>query len=118
LQNSPAALITPTPSTCVDAYRLLKLTPSQITAAKRACLKQSLQLNGEIVGSVAQAYTVDPDGAAPVQQCSEPKRWNGYPQARLAFVVAGKAYRLRISPPGSSEHQALTLTKLANVVEL
>ncbi len=113
-----AATVRPQPSTCADAYRVLKLAPSQISAANAVCLAQSLQLTGEVAGSVAEAYTVDPNGAGPTQMCYVPKRWDGYPQAMLAFVAGGKAYRLRISTPGSSEHQALAISSVANVVEL
>ena len=119
LRSTPvAAVVKPKPSTCADAYRVLKLLPSQISAANPVCLVQSLQLSGEIVGQVAEAYTVEQDGVAPTQMCSEPKRWSGFPRALLAFVAAGKGYRLRISPPGSSEHQPVTINELSSVVEL
>jgi hypothetical protein len=50
--------------------------------------------------------------------CAEPKRWDAFPQALLAIVIGAKAYRLRISAPGGSEHQSLTINNLTNVVEL
>jgi len=50
--------------------------------------------------------------------CSVPKRWDGFPTALLAFVAGGKGYRLRISAPGPSEHQVVTLNSVAGVVEL
>jgi len=115
---STAAFVAPKPTTCADAYKVLKLTPSQVTSANPVCLSQSLQLSGEVVGAVGQAYTVDPNSVAPTQMCSEPKRWSAFPAALLAFVAGGKGYRLRIAAPGSSEHQALTLNSVASVVEL
>lgn len=106
------------PSTCTDAYRLLSLRPTQITAANSACLVQSLQFTGELQGSVAQGYPVSADTTSPTAMCAEPKRWDGYPQALLAMVIGAKVYRLRISAPGASEHQAVTINNLAHVVEL
>lgn len=50
--------------------------------------------------------------------CTEPKRWSAYSRVSLAMVIGAKAYRLRISPPGSSEHQTLKITSLTNVAEL
>src|SRR5712692_10036219 len=73
---STAPFVAPKPSTCADAYRVLKLTPSEVTSANPVCLNQSLQLSGEIVGAVGQAYTVDANSVAPTQMCSEPKRWS------------------------------------------
>ena len=105
-------------STCPDAYRLLGLHPSQVTSANSACFNQDLKFSGELSGTVAQAYAVGADAPSPTSACAVPKRWNGYPQALLAMAIGGKTYRLRISPPGSSEHKALTVNNLANVVEL
>jgi len=116
--DAAAAVATPKPATCADAYRMLKLAPSQISAANRVCLTQSLLLSGEVSGQVAEAYTVAQDSLASTPICAEPKRWSSFPPALLAFVAGGKAYRLRISAPGSSEHQAVTITSLGNVVEL
>jgi len=115
---STAAFVAPKPTTCTDTYRVLKLTPSEVTSANPVCLNQSLQLSGEVVGAVGQAYTIDASSVAPAPMCSTPKRWNGFPQALLGFVAGGKGYRLRIAPPGSSEHQAVTLNSVAGVVEL
>src|SRR5712692_1120418 len=115
---SSAAFVAPKPTTCADAYRVLKLTPSQVTSTNPVCLNQSLQLSGEVVGAVGQAYTVEPNSVAPTQMCNEPKRWSAFPQALLGFVAGGKGYRLRIAPPGNSEHQAVTLNSVAGVVEL
>jgi hypothetical protein len=106
------------PSTCSDTYRRVALRPSQIAAAIPLCLVQSLKFSGEVAGAVGQAYPVSADDVGPTRMCTEPKRWDGYPQAVLAMVIGPKAYRLRISPPGSSEHQAVTINNLANVVEL
>jgi hypothetical protein len=106
------------PTTCTDAYRLLKLRPSQVTAASPVCLSQALQFSGEVVGSVGQAYTVSSDTVAPSSMCSEPKRWDNFPQALIAVVVAGKAYRLRIAAPGASEHQPVAISNAAGMVEL
>jgi hypothetical protein len=103
------ALIAAKPSTCDDTFRVLKLAPSMITAARPVCLKQSLQFSGEVSGAVGQAYPVEADGVAATSMCGVPKRWDGFPRALLALEVGGKAYRLRISPPGWSEHQAVTL---------
>lgn len=114
----PVAIATHKPSTCTDAYRVLSLRPSQITAAHSACLVQSLKFTGELAGTVAEGYTVGADSASPTSMCAEPKRWNAYPQALLAIVIGAKAYRLRISAPGGSEHQLLTINSLANVIEL
>jgi hypothetical protein len=47
-----------------------------------------------------------------------PKRWSDLPQAQLALVVGAKAYRLQITPPGSSEHQVVTFKNLAHAVDL
>src|SRR5713226_1131952 len=115
---STAAFVAPKPTTCVDAYRVLKLTPSEVTSANPVCLNQSLQLSGEVVGAVGQAYTVDPNSVAPTHMCISPKRWNGFPVALLAFVAGGKGYRLRIAAPGSSEHQAVALSSVAGAIEL
>jgi len=109
---------TAVPTTCADAHRVLKLRPSEVTAANQACLKQSLTLSGQVVGSVGEAYTVSADTVAPTTMCTEPKRWDAYPTALLALVVAGKGYRLRIGAPGVSEHQPLAITGTAGVVEL
>ena len=116
--NVPIAIAAQKASTCSDAYKLLSLSPSEITAAHSVCFVQSLKLTGELAGTVGQAYTVNPDDASASSMCMVPKRWNGYPQALLAMVVGGKAYRLRISAPGNSEHQAVTLNNLAGAVEL
>jgi hypothetical protein len=43
LHSSPTAVVSPKPATCADAYRVLKLAPSQISAANPVCLTQSLQ---------------------------------------------------------------------------
>src|SRR5713226_9447247 len=115
---SSAAFVAPKPTTCADAYKVLKLTPSQVTSANPVCLNQSLQLSGEVVGAVGQAYNIDPNSVAPTQMCNEPKRWSAFPEALLAFVAGGKGYRLRIAPPGSSEHQAVTLNSVGGAVEL
>ncbi len=115
---STAAFVAPKPTTCADAYRVLKLTPSEVTSANLVCLNQSLQLSGEVVGAVGQAYPVEPNSAAPAQMCIEPKRWNSFPQALLGFVAGGKGYRLRITAPGSSEHQAVTLNSVGGALEL
>jgi hypothetical protein len=116
--DSPATLAASKPATCADAYRVLKLAPSQISAANPVCLTQSLNLSGEVTGQVAEAYTVAQDSAAPTAMCGEPKRWSAFPQALLALVAGGKAYRLRISAPGTSEHQPVSVSNLTNVVEL
>jgi hypothetical protein len=114
----PAVVAASKPATCADAYRVLKLTPSQISAANPVCLTQSLKLSGEVTGQVAEAYTVAQDSAAPTAMCGEPKRWSSFPQALLALDAGGKAYRLRISAPGSSEHQQVSISNVADVVEL
>ncbi len=112
------AFVAAKPTTCADAYGVLKLRPSQVASASPVCLSQSLQLSGEVVGTVGQAYPVDAASVSPTQMCSVPKRWDGFPTALLAFVAGGKGYRLRISAPGTSEHQVVTLNSLAGVVEL
>jgi len=106
------------PSTCADAYRVLALHPSQIAAAKPVCLVNSLKFTGEVAGTVAEGYAVNADDASPTPMCTVPKRWDGFPEARLAIVIGAKAYRLRISAPGASEHQPVTLNNLANLLEL
>jgi hypothetical protein len=106
------------PSRCTDAYRLLSVRPSQVTAAQSACLAQTLKFTGELAGTVAEGYMVSADSASPTSMCLEPKRWDAYSQALLAVVIGAKAYRLRISPPGQSEHQAVTTNNLAHVVDL
>jgi hypothetical protein len=118
--RTSAALVATTarPSTCADAYRVLNLRPSQVSAANGVCLKQSLHLSGEVAGSVAQAYVVQADTVAPSSMCVNPKRWDAFPTGLLAFVVNGKGYRLRVAPPGVSEHQPLTINNLSGVVEL
>jgi hypothetical protein len=118
LRSTSLAAATIKPTSCADAYRVLKLSPSQIAAAGGDCLNQTLQVTGELNGAVAQAYTVSGDTVDAAGKCSEPKRWSGSPQALLAIVVGKKAYRLRISAPGSSEHQGLTLVNLQGHVEL
>ena len=115
---SATAFVAAKPTTCADAYKVLKLRPSQVASANPVCLNQSLQLSGEVVGTVGQAYPVDSESVSPTQMCSVPKRWDGFPTALLAFVAGGKGYRLRISAPGTSEHQVVTLNSLAGVVEL
>jgi hypothetical protein len=116
--SAALANVTLKPSTCVDAYKVISLRPSQITAANSVCLVQSLKFTGELTGLVSQAYTVNADTTGPSAGCVVPKRWDGYPQALLAMVIGSKAYRLRISPPGSSKHQPVTINNLAHVVEL
>jgi hypothetical protein len=106
------------PSTCSDTYRLVALRPSEITTAHSVCLVQSLKFNGELAGTVGEAYTVSADSAGPTSMCAVPKRWDGFPEARLAMVIGSQAYRLRISAPGASEHQAATINNLSNAVEL
>ncbi len=115
---SATAFVAPKPTTCADAYKVLKLRPSQIASANPVCLNQSLQLTGEVIGTVGQAFPVDAESVAPTQMCSVPKRWEGFPIALLALVAGGKGYRLRISAPGRSEHQAVTINNLAGVIEL
>jgi len=116
--TTPAAVAVQKPSTCTDAYKLLSLSPTEISAANPVCLVQSLKFTGELTGSVGEAYTINPDNARPSSMCVVPKRWGGYPRALLAMMVSGKAYRLRISAPGISEHQAVTLNYLTGTVEL
>lgn len=106
------------PSTCSDTYRVVSLRPSEITAAHSVCLVQSLKFTGELAGMVGEAYTVSADAASPTSMCAVPKRWDGFPQARLAMVIGSNAYRLRISAPGASEHQASTIRNLSSAVEL
>jgi hypothetical protein len=106
------------PSSCDDAFRVLKLAPSMITAARPVCLVQSLVLSGELHGSVGQAYPVEADGVAATPLCTIPRRWSNFPKVMLAFAVGNKAYRLRISTPGYSEHQAVTVQNLQGAVEL
>src|SRR5713101_4606567 len=115
---SATAFVAAKPTTCGDAYKVLKLRPSQVAGANPVCLNQSLQLSGEVVGTIGQAYPVDSNSVSPTPMCSEPKRWDGLPTALLAFVAGGKGYRLRISVPGSSEHQVVTLNSVTGVVEL
>src|SRR5713101_1092965 len=97
---SATTFVAAKPTTCADAYKVLKLRPSQVA------------------GTVGQAYPVDSNSVSPTPMCSEPKRWDGFPTALLAFVAGGKGYRLRISAPGPSEHQVVTLNSLVGVVEL
>lgn len=108
----------PQASTCADTYTVLKLRPSQVTALSAACLVQALQLSGEVGGQVAQAFPVGASSTDAAPMCTTPKRWDGFPKARLAFVAANKAYRLRISAPGASQHQTLTISNVAGIVEL
>ena len=116
--TSSTTVVAAKPSTCNDAFRILKLAPSMITAARPVCLGQSLQFTGELAGSAGEAYPVGADGIAATPMCRVPKRWDGYPRALLAVVIGGKAYRLRIAPPGWSEHQTLTLHDLQGSLEL
>jgi len=106
------------PSTCSQTYKLTGLRPSQIAAASPLCLVQTLKFSGEVVGLVGQAYPVGTDDAGPSSMCTTPKRWNNFPQALLAMTIGTKAYRLRIAVPGISEHQAVTINNLGNVVDL
>jgi hypothetical protein len=115
---SNADLLATKASTCDDAFRILKLAPSVVAAARPVCLVQSLQFAGELRGSVGQAYVVDAGGVAPAQMCRVPKRWDNFPQARLALVVGSKPYRLTISPNGYSEHQPVTQNDVAGRVEV
>jgi hypothetical protein len=116
--STPLATMTLKASTCADAYRRLLLRPSQVTAASSACLAQSLKFTGELTGSVSQAYTASADDAGPSGGCTTPKRWGDYPVAQLAMAIGAKAYRLRISPPGSSEHQGVAFKNLTSVIDL
>jgi hypothetical protein len=50
--------------------------------------------------------------------CAVPRRWDGFPKAKLAFIANKKAYRLLISPPGSSQHQPVTINNVGGIVEL
>src|SRR5438067_4022393 len=74
------AAATAKPTTCADAYRLLKLRPSQVTAANPVCLTQSLEFSGEVIGQVGQAYTISADSVGPTAMCAVPRRWDTYPQ--------------------------------------
>ncbi len=116
--TSTAVLLAAKPTTCDDSFRILKLAPSLITAARPVCLTQALQITGELHGSVAQAYAIGATGVGPTQMCGVPKRWANFPQARLAVVIGNKAYRLRISAPGNSAHQPFTINNLGGAVEL
>lgn len=116
--TSSGAVSRPQPTKCADTYKVLKLRPSQVTTASEACVVQSLQLSGDLTGLVGQAFPVDPSGSAPTQMCASPRRWDGFPKTRIAFVAGKKAYRLQISPPGASQHQALTVPNAAGIVEL
>jgi hypothetical protein len=109
------SLIAAKPATCKDTYRLLKLAPSQVAAAMSVCLVQSLVVTGELHGSVAEAYTIQSDGVGPTTMCSVPKRWDNFPQPTLAFVIGSKAYRLTLSPSGSSERQPATFPAAGKV---
>src|SRR5260370_30658276 len=105
LHSAPtAAFVAPKPTTCTDAYRVLKLTPSEVTSANPVCLNQSLQLSGEVVGAVGQAYTIDSRSVAPTPMCTTPKRWNGFRQALLGFIAGGHGYPPRLAPPRSPQH--------------
>jgi hypothetical protein len=115
--STPVASVTRA-STCDDAYRILALRPSEIASARSVCLVQSLKFSGEVIGDVAQAYPVTAANVAPASLCTVPKRWDRFPAAVLALAVAGKGYRLRITAPGSSEREAITLNSLSGVVEL
>jgi hypothetical protein len=106
------------PTTCDDAFRVLKLAPSMIRAVRPVCLNQSLRFMGEIAGSVGEAYPIEAGGVAATPMCTTPKRWDGFPKAMLAVDVGGKAYRLLISPPGWSEHESVTRHDLQGRVEL
>jgi hypothetical protein len=116
--NSSGAVGRPQPTKCEDTYKVLNLRPSQVAAATAVCLAQSLQLSGELSGAVAQAFPVEPSTATPTQMCAVPRRWDSFPKARLAFVANKKAYRLLISPSGSSQHQPVTTNNVGGVVEL
>src|ERR1700736_4483474 len=116
--SAPMSSVTLKASTCADAYGRLSLRPSQIAAAKSVCMSQSLKFSGELTGSVSQAYTANADNTGPSGGCTTPKRWSDLPQAQLALVVGAKAYRLQISPPGSSELQVVTFKTLAHAVDL
>src|SRR5947208_1664961 len=113
-----AALVAAKPSTCDDAFRVLKLVPSMVAAARPVCLTQSLQFSAELRGSVSQAYVVNRDGVAPAAACSVPKRWDDLPAARMAVVLGSKAYRLTFAPSGSSEHKPVTFSNVAGHVDL
>ena len=117
-KTASTTIVAAKPSSCDDAFRVLKLAPSMITAARSVCLTQSLQFTGEVNGSVGQAFPVEADGVGATSMCTVPKRWDGLPKALLALAVGSKAYRLRVSPPGWSEHQALTLHNLQGQLEL
>jgi hypothetical protein len=120
LRSGTASVVTGNakPSTCADAYRVLALRPSQIAAAKPVCLVESLKFSGELTGTAAEGYPVSADDPSPTSMCAVPKRWDGFPEARLAIVVGAKAYRLRILAPGASQHHPETFNNLAGVVEL
>ena len=118
-RNSPTLVAeTAKPATCADAYRVLKLRPSEVAAATPVCIKQSLKLSGQVVGSVGEAYAVSSDSVAPAAMCAEPRRWDNYPQGLIAFALAGKGYRLQIAAPGVSEHQPLAIYNATRVVAL
>jgi len=115
---SDAALVAAKPTTCDDAFRVLKLAPSVVSAARPVCLAQSLQFSGELRGSVRQGYVVNRDGVAPAAMCTVPKRWDDFPQARLAVVLGSKAYRLTFAASGPSEHQPVTFSNVAGHLDL
>ena len=113
-----AALVAAKPSTCDDAFRVLKLVPSAVAAARPVCLVQSIQLSGELKGSVGQAYVSGTTGVAASEMCTVPKRWENFPPARLMLAIGGKAYRLTISATGSSEHEPVTFNQVNGHVDL
>src|SRR5260370_41799636 len=80
-----ATLVAAKPSTCDGAFRVRKLAPSMITAARPVCLVQSLVLSGELLGSVGQAYPVHADGGAATSLFTTPRRWVYITLTLLAF---------------------------------
>ncbi len=112
------ALVAAKPSTCDDTFHVLKLAPSVVAAARPVCLVQSIQLSGELKGSISQAYVTGPNGVSATQMCTIPKRWDNFPTARLMLAIGSKAYRLTISPAGASEHQPVTYNQVNGNVDL
>lgn len=112
----PAAkLVAAKSSTCRDTYRLLKLPPSMTAAATPNCLRQSLQVTGELHGSIAEAYTADLTSAAPASMCSAPKRWSNFPSAGLDLSIGSRAYLLVIAPSGTTNKQAVNFSAAGKV---
>jgi hypothetical protein len=116
--TGPSILPTPTPVSCAAIYQALGLAPSVVadSEAKHQCVRENLQVSGEVSGLIEVAHVQDNPG----QTCAPPELGASFASRLAADVqVAGKVYTLTVRPPGMFTGQPLTTsTEVAGAVDL